>query len=235
MKKSTQLLHAIQEDLDPRFKIRAKSSFWLARIHDRFSPGAAVILGHTCYVYDKFFDDEGYMTQLMAHEGVHVAQKRDFGVLPFNWKYGYPQSFAGVLFVLGLICGGIMWAMNDFLYGVLAASGWMLAAVFNFVNYKLATSRAIFELEAYATSWWVVSRSQGLVWDDHGSTTWIDAVHERISRRTYLWCGRSLNNLAVLRFVENVLSGSLIDNYSDRQHTRKWLAMVRRILLDEAQ
>lgn len=233
MTKYDNLLLALQRDLDPKFRIREKSSSWVGRLHSLFSPKAAVILGHTCYVPRDVLLNADAMTQLVAHEGVHVAQKRDLGVLTFNYKYAYPLSLAAILFAISMVLFFIGIPIKNIII-TLAASGCMLAAILLGVNLKIAKFRAILELEAFATSWW-------FFYGDHRTTdefqirAWVSGIRHLVNSPTYLMCGLSLDVCEVGRILKNAIEFKPVYCMGyGRDYTVRWLLTVRRILLDTA-
>lgn len=189
MKKSEQLLSAIREMFDPRFRIRPKESNLLGWIHSKiFGPAAAVILGHTLYASEVDLEDETRLAQLLAHEGAHVAQKKSLGALKFAWAYGFPQ-LRGLLLLMAGILGIVLFQVLSLNIGILYAGlALSLVGIRDLVNLK-AYWRAILELEAYATAWWTLDIPPH-VDQDKLFATFADNIHQKLCSFTYLYCGK---------------------------------------------
>lgn len=231
MRAHEELVNAIRRDLDPKFDVRVKEFSRFGRVHSWFAPNAAVILGHTCYVPEKTFDSSMGMAQLMAHEGTHIAQKRDFGVLLFNWLYAYPISFGLVIFALAiaLLTVGVLY---DDLIIVFSSVVCCIASVFCATSAVLARPRAIFELEAFATSWWYFyafnpQQEEFLV------RSWITGIRLAINSGVYLWCGKSIGIPMINSILLDAARGEPAGYLGrSRDHTVKWFLTSREILLD---
>lgn len=227
------LVTAIREDLDPKFHIKAKNLSLIGRIHDKFSPNAAVILGHTCYVPEQFFVSPSSMAQIVAHEGTHVAQKKDLGALQFNYRYSYPLSLAAII----LLAASIMLTIGIYVGGfalIVVGSIFALTGVVYALNNRLARDRAILELEAFATSWWYFYGTDE-VEDTFLVLTWITGIRQMLNSSTYLNCGVSIGNPMISSILINAVKGTpfLCDGVK-RDHTVRWLLTAREILLDES-
>lgn len=230
MEKSDQLLEAIHQTLDPEFRLLPKESTWLGRAHSWvFGKDSAVILGHTCYAPQVSLDSEVKLAQLLAHEGTHLAQKRDEGAFWFAWKYGLPQSQSLIFFGLAGLCFGLFGLdMSNFipLYAGLALS---LTGIIVGVNFKRAQWRIIFELEAYATSWWALGAP---TWLDEGKFfhAWVDHIYELLNKHTYLYCGRGVT-LNVLGYTLASLLEKTRSETNENTELIRWHRKVRGIFL----
>lgn len=232
MKAYERLIAAIRQDLDPKFQVCRKDSSWIGRVHSWFAPNAAVILGHTCYVPEKVFDSPAGMAHLMAHEGAHVAQRRDLGAFAFNWLYAYPLSMAAVelliaiaLFVVGL------WYKSIIVISCAALI--LVASMIYTLNVKWAKPRAILELEAFATSWWYFYGSSPAR-DEFLVRSWITGIRQTVSSSTYLWCGLSIGTPLINKVLFDAARGIPSEcDRSKRDHTVRWFLTSREILLDE--
>jgi hypothetical protein len=225
------MVTAIRRDLDPKFKIREKDSALVGRIHSWFAPHAAVILGHTCYVPEEVFDSVSVMAQLMAHEGTHVAQRRDLGAIAFNYKYAYPWSLGAILFLLGLIVV-FLGVLFENVITLATAMFLFFASIAYISNTRLAKARAILELEALSTSWWYFYGEDELQ-NEFLVRSWISGVRQAINNPVYLGCGLSIENTLISKVLFSAVKGNpaKCGGYN-RFHTMKWLLTARQILLD---
>lgn len=220
--------------LDPKFTFAPKSSRWFTRLHERVFPKAAVILGHTCYYPEREAAENptAYMAQLIAHEGMHLAQKLDFGAFGWNWRYAYPQGFAGILGLFGLVVGLIFGITVGPLWGILAASGWMLPAIILAVNVKTASARVIFELEAYTTLLLVLDIKPKRSLDDSKAfQAFLSYLENTLDSRTYLWCGRGVSRQEIANLLHKTMDRQFTGEleWPCRAYSREWISTLGRI------
>jgi hypothetical protein len=194
--KHRQILAALRALLDADFKIDFKESFWLTRLLQRCGHSAAIILGHTLYVPRDLFanltdaQENDLWEQLYAHEGMHIAQRLDMGWLTFHRRYMNPQIVVGAVWlvlVAALVVVRVLGLMGNMeLFFALLAS--ILACGAVAVNPYLARWRALIEIEAYATIFYITPL------DKHASLfdEVADAVWQYLNSATYLWCGKAI-------------------------------------------
>jgi hypothetical protein len=224
-------------NLDPKFGFYPKSSRWFTRLHGRFFPRAAIILGHTCYYPEKEMDKEPslYMAQLIAHEGMHLAQVRDLGKWHWYTSYFYPQ-WLGVLFALaGVFVGVLFGVLAGTIWGILASSGWMLSAIYFLVNKQKARDRAVLELEAYGTLPIVLNLDlarYGDVWE-----RFVDRIYAELKSSNYLGCGESLSRNYASLYLWRAATGTMtLGQVSPgRPRSEEWVKTLQRIFLDAPQ
>ena len=233
MTENESLIEAIRK-LDPAFTFEPKSSRWFTRLHERVFPGAVVILGHTCYYPEQEADKDrdNYMCQLMAHEGMHIAQKLDFGVFQWNWLYAYPQGFGGVLALVGVLVGVIFGAFAGLIWGILAASGGMLSEIFLLVNRTMADMRKIFEIEAYATFLIVENLEPRLSEQDSKIfQEFLSYLEKALNSRSYLWCGRGSKRAETAYGLHRTRDRQFLKDleWPCRAHSRQWISTLQRI------
>lgn len=108
MKKSEKMIQKIKEEI-PGFDIKFKDKssgvytaiFFLASLFNkRFMTNFTTVLGKTIWFPTKeFFEADDYRTfSILAHEYVHLLDKKKWGIL-FNISYLFPQ----ILFLLSFI------------------------------------------------------------------------------------------------------------------------------------
>ena len=222
-----ELIRAIRRDLDPKFQVTLKDQFWLTRWLEKLGHNAAIILGHILYVprtdllkymVNPYLED-AYWSQLYAHEGMHLAQRKDLGWFKFHLGYTCPEVPALLGWLVGLVtlivfkCLGIIGIYSL----VCVAVGVSIAFIVLGVNRKFTNTRAMFETEAYATTAILDSDPKDLkgisqeVWD-------------LLNSPIYLWCGRSMNKLD---FTEEFL-GFALKNAPITSARDAWRAEIRR-------
>lgn len=218
------IMGEIHRSLDSRFRVVARETYFLGRLLARIMPDTAIILGHVCYAPRDALCRAEVLEQLLAHEGTHLAQRRDFGWFGFHGGYASTEIAAGlVAFVGGLACG-ILAALTGILWGMLAAAGWMLLVLMMLVNKKMFPSleRMVWELEAYSTA---PNPEDWRKADYDKRRDYFSDIYNLLCSINYLWCGKS---------VDEYRAYQLFDDYVNRRidsHRFKTCAWMK--FLDE--
>lgn len=222
-----ELIRAIRRDLDPKFQVTLKDQFWLTRWLEKLGHHAAIILGHTLfvprvdvlkYMADPHLED-AYWSQLYAHEGMHLAQRKDLGWFKFHLGYTCPEVPALLAWValLGVIitlkCLGMI-SIYNLVCGAMSVS---IACIGFGVNSKFKKTRAMLEIEAYATTAILDPDPK-----DFGAI--VIEVFDILDSPIYLWCGRSLSMGELsLHLKDFALNKAPIESARDA-----WRAEIRR-------
>lgn len=227
MSKDEQMYQAILDYLDPKFHIVKKEKSIIGKIHSRvFDKNAAFLFGHTCYVAEIDRDDPSRLVQLLAHEGCHIAQRKDWGVFWFNWLYLFPQGAGVLLAVLGLLGFVGFLAIYGFSLYILAPLGLIILSIPLFVKKNLASHRFLFELQAYVTSWWALG------FQEPGDSPrywplWLAKVQEFLSRGIYLQCGA---NREILQ-IELLAKMFMWPTDHEKTQLKQWHSLVKKFFL----
>jgi hypothetical protein len=224
-------------NLDPKFTFAPKSSRWFTRLHGRFFPRAAIILGHTCYYPEKEMAKEPslYMAQLIAHEGMHLAQVRDLGKWHWYTSYFYPQWLGMLLALAGVLVGVLFGIFIDASWGIVVSLGWLFPAIYFLLAREKARDRAVLELEAYGTLPIVLNLDltcYGDVWE-----RFVDRIYAELKSSNYLGCGESLPRNYASMYLWRAATGTMTLGQirPGRPRSEAWAKTLQRIFLDAPQ
>lgn len=227
MSKALQLHQAILDYLDPKFKIAPKEKSLLGRIHSRiFGDHAAVILGHTCYAPTRILEEELPLAQLLAHEGCHLAQRRDLGLVRYAFRYGFPQIVGVGILAICLTIFIAICAVTGISIYTLPPLGVSLFSLPFFVKENLAEQRTLMELEAYATSWWVLG-IQSSTGAKQYWPIWVSGIQKLLNSSTYLHCGKNMP----YNSFETLLRVYLSPMDNEKTFLKRWHSLVKNIFL----
>lgn len=199
------LLREIRRTLDPQFRLVPREKYCLGRLLARWFPNTAAIWGHACYVPRAVLCQPKALAQLIAHEGVHLAQRRDFGWWGWHTRYWAGELLTAFLFLAGMLTSLMAVLGGELLIAALSAAGWMLFSIYSLVNKKTfpCKERCVFELEAYATApplsdWLAASRAR--------KVDYFDDIYKLLCSKEYLWCGQSVSELEAFELFDNFVS-----------------------------
>jgi hypothetical protein len=224
-------------NLDPKFTFAPKSSRWFTRLHGRFFPRAAIILGHTCYYPEKEMAKKPsfYMAQLIAHEGMHLAQVRDLGKWHWYTSYFYPQWLGVLLAIVGVIVGVLFEIFITGGWWMVVGAGWWFPAIYFLLAREKARDRAVLELEAYGT--FPIVAEINYVRTDERWSKFLDYVYTVLKSKNYLSCGESLSrnyaSLCLWRAANGTMTLGQVR--PGRPRSEEWVKTLQRIFLDVPQ
>lgn len=150
-------IESVAKKYAPKTKIVPKQSsklmkflnFFVRIFNKSFMTGYVTTIGSTIYVPDGFFDrDPAWSLRTIAHEVIHVRQKKRYPFFLYELFYGFPQILFPVAFICLWLSFGFWWSLPSLI---------LLAPLPAYGRLKL-------EIQAYRTNYIFLKYSFG--WKD---------------------------------------------------------------------